>query len=90
MTISPQTVQTAVRPEGSAVSYDDAAPPGPGDAHVDPPGLRQEADLGLGVGADQTEEDDGLLPALVAVHRPHLHPGQVVRLPEQISRNDKP
>ncbi len=62
---------------------DNTGPPGPGHTDVDPPGLGEEAELPGVVGPDHAQDDHLLLPALVAVHSPHLHPAQALRLPQQ-------
>ena len=97
LTISPEAVTGGVPPQGLAVTCrirtevincppltdDNTGPPGPGHTDVDPPGLGEEAELPGAVGPDHAQDDNLLLPALVAVHSPHLHPAQTLRLPQQ-------
>ena len=86
VTISPQTITAGIMSECPTVSEDDTGPLGPGHTHIDPPGLCQEADLSSVVGPHHAQHHNLLLPALVAVHRHHLHPGQAVSLPQQTPR----
>ena len=90
LAISPEAVTGGVPPQGLAVTCrirtevincppltdDNTGPPGPGHTDVDPPGLGEEAELPGVVGPDHAQDDHLLLPALVAVHSPHLHPAQ--------------
>ena len=64
--------------EGLSVSDDDEFSLGPGDGHVEPPGVEEDVagtdllDVAV-VTAGAAVEDDELVPALVLVHSAHLH-----------------
>ena len=45
---------------------------GPGEGHVEPPGVGEKADALVLVGADTGDDDDVLLPPLEGVHARHL------------------
>ena len=65
---------------GVGVADDDELPPGPGDSHVEPPLLDQEAELPAPVAADQGQDDGLLLSALEAVHGLDLQPGELLEV----------
>ena len=50
------------------------------------PGFAKEAHCPVGVGADQTQDDELLLAALVAVHGPHLYVLERGFRPEEVSQ----